>query len=183
MIHTPHCLPLCHVHFPLCIVSYDSFSSHPPDKDKWIETERIRWAELFHVPICDKTPEGFPPMTLTIMRSLCALTLLHPGKEGQGILIKALDALFEAFWISQKSTHERDVLEEILGVVLGREEAQKGKSSSLYLVSWRRKRCLTVPCIFTTLEGKAASSHFGSLSHSWHRGEGPTCQEHGQGAR
>ncbi len=73
-----------------------------------------------------ETPPNFPPMTLTIMRSLCALTILHPGKEGQGILTKTLDTLFKAYWVEHRKTHEKDVLSELLGEVLGREEGGKG---------------------------------------------------------
>lgn len=80
----------------------------------------------------DHIPEGFPPLTLTIMRALCALTILHPGKEGQGVLIRCLDALFHAFWVEHQKTNEKDVLTKVLTEVLGREETAKG--GFLYLV-------------------------------------------------
>ncbi|KAE8453491.1 hypothetical protein EG329_010352 [Mollisiaceae sp. DMI_Dod_QoI] len=95
------------------------------NKDKWINTERLRWATLFNIPMQTETPPNFPPMTLTIMRSLCAFTILHPGKEGQGILTKTLDTLFKAYWVEHRKTHEKDVLSELLGEVLGREEGGK----------------------------------------------------------
>jgi len=94
------------------------------NKDKWIEVERRRWARLFSIPIAEKTPEGFPPLTLTIMRALCALTVLHPGKEGQPILIKCLDALFHSYWVELRKTNEKDVLAEVLSGVLGEEETK-----------------------------------------------------------
>jgi 2-hydroxychromene-2-carboxylate isomerase len=73
----------------------------------------------------EKMPEGFPPLTLTIMRALCALTLLHPEQSPQPILTKALDTLFHEFWVNQKKTHEKPVLEEVLKGVLGDAETQK----------------------------------------------------------
>jgi hypothetical protein len=75
----------------------------------------------------EKTPDGFPPMTLLIMRALCALTVLHPGSEGQGELTKALDALYHEYWCKHKKTNEKEVLAEILGRVLGKEDSAKGR--------------------------------------------------------
>ena len=73
-----------------------------------------------------KIPEGFPPLTLTIMRALCALTVLHPGPEGQKPLIACLDALYRAFWVEHKKTNEKEVLAQVLSDVLGEEETEKG---------------------------------------------------------
>jgi 2-hydroxychromene-2-carboxylate isomerase len=97
------------------------------DKDKWIGVERTRWARLFSIPMTEKAPESFPPLTLTIMRALCALTVLHPGKEGQRILIECLDVLYHAYWVDHRKTHEKDVLAEVLNGVLGAEQSKKGK--------------------------------------------------------
>jgi len=74
----------------------------------------------------EEIPDGFPPLTLTIMRALCALTVLHPGDKGQGKLIQCLDALYEAYWVQHRKTNEKDVLTEVLGRVLGTEEIEKG---------------------------------------------------------
>jgi 2-hydroxychromene-2-carboxylate isomerase len=75
----------------------------------------------------EKMPEGFPPMTLTIMRALCALTALHPGEEGQKPLIRCLDALYAAYWVDHKKTNEKEMLSQVLSDVLGKEEATKGE--------------------------------------------------------
>lgn len=105
------------------------------DKGTWISNERLRWATLFNVPMKKELPPNFPPMTLSIMRGLCALTILHPGKEGQGILTKCLDRLFEAYWVEHRKTYEKDVLVEVLNEVLGTEECEKGSSLlTLFLV-------------------------------------------------
>jgi 2-hydroxychromene-2-carboxylate isomerase len=74
----------------------------------------------------EKMPDGFPPLTLTIMRALCALTVLHPGKGGQGLLIAMLDELYKAFWVEHRKTNEKDVLAEILEKVLGPDDTKRG---------------------------------------------------------
>jgi len=96
------------------------------DKDKWINVERLRWARLFSIPMTEKMPDGFPPLTLTIMRALCALTVLNE-KDGQDKLVKALDELYWEYWVNHKKTNEKDILAEVLGKVLGSEETRKGK--------------------------------------------------------
>ena len=96
------------------------------DKDKWINIERNRWAKLFRIPMADKLPEGFPNPSLSTMRALCALTVLHPGAKGQESLIKCLDALWDAYWVHHQKTYEKDVLAEFLSEVLGAEDAKKG---------------------------------------------------------
>jgi len=75
--------------------------------------------------MAEKTPPGFPPMTLTIMRALCALILLHPGAEGQDVLIRCLDKLYHACWVEHQKTQEKEVLAEVLTSVLGAEETAK----------------------------------------------------------
>ncbi|TVY85046.1 Glutathione S-transferase kappa [Lachnellula suecica] len=92
------------------------------NKDVWIGKERNRWAKWFGVPINEGTPEGFPPRTLEIMRTLCALTILKPG---QGPLVECLDALFEAFWVRHEKTNEKEVMAGVLTKVLGQETATK----------------------------------------------------------
>lgn len=73
-------------------------------------------------------PDGFPPLTLGIMRSLCALTVLHGGKEGQEKLTKCLDALYHAYWVEHKPTVQKEVLAEILSGALGAEDTKNGQS-------------------------------------------------------
>jgi 2-hydroxychromene-2-carboxylate isomerase len=72
-------------------------------------------------------PDGFPPLTLSIMRALCALTILRPGDEGQRRLVACLDALFHGYWAEGKETNEKDVLAEELSRVLGPDETGKGE--------------------------------------------------------
>ena len=75
----------------------------------------------------EELPDGFPPLTLPIMRALCALTILHPGKEGQKRLVSCLDVLYHAYWVENKKTIDKDVLSAELTRVLGAEDAAKGK--------------------------------------------------------
>lgn len=75
-------------------------------------------------------PEGFPPLTLGIMRVLCALTILYPGEKGQEKLTKCLDALFAAFWVESRNTTEKDILAAELNGVLGPEDTGKGECST-----------------------------------------------------
>lgn len=92
-------------------------------------------------------PPAFPPMTLTIMRAMCALTVMHPGKEGQEVLCKALDKLFEAYWVNCQNTSEKDVLTEVLESVLGKEEAGKGKHFIFFFI-WLTGVCYLFLMLF-----------------------------------
>jgi 2-hydroxychromene-2-carboxylate isomerase len=73
--------------------------------------------------MAETRPEGFPPLTLSIMRTLCALTVLDSNQEK---LCRALDALYKAFWVDQKPTQEPEVMAQVLTQVLGEEETKKG---------------------------------------------------------
>lgn len=97
-----------------------------PDKDKWINRERVRWSRRFNVPMKDGLPEGFPNLSLLTMRAMCAITVLHPGREGQDVLIKVLDKVLEAYWVRHDKIYEKEGLQTVLEDVLGKEEAGKG---------------------------------------------------------
>jgi 2-hydroxychromene-2-carboxylate isomerase len=97
------------------------------DKSEWIGLERIRWAEHFNIPMKRKMPGGFPPLTLSIMRALSALTNLHEKKKGQEKLCACLDEIWREWWVEHRPVHEKPVLEEILINVLGKQEAERGK--------------------------------------------------------
>ncbi|PMD35469.1 HCCA isomerase/glutathione S-transferase kappa [Hyaloscypha variabilis F] len=95
------------------------------NKDKWINVERVRWARLFSIPMRENVPDGFPPLTLLVMRALCALTLLYPGNEEQEKLTKVLDVLYHEYWCEHKKTNEKEVLAELLTRVLGEGDSRK----------------------------------------------------------
>lgn len=95
---------------------------------------------IFCSPMKEHAPDGFPPLTLLVMRALCALTILYEGNEGQDKLMKALDALYHDYWFEHKKTNEKDVLAEILSSVLGDEDSKKGRQLSG--LRWRVKHLI-----------------------------------------
>lgn len=97
----------------------------PKDKDKWINTERERWARAFSVPMCNGMPPNFPPLTLHIMRALCAIQ--YRDGESQDRLLKALDALFHEYWVKKNLTHKPETLKSVLDEILGPQEAETGR--------------------------------------------------------
>ncbi|KAH8906514.1 HCCA isomerase/glutathione S-transferase kappa [Coniochaeta sp. PMI_546] len=101
------------------------------NKDTWINTERLRWARVFSVPICDKLPPNFPPLTLQPMRALCTIQC-HDG-QSQERLLEVLDALFHQYWVNQIPSHEPGPLKRLLTDVLGTQEAEKVLSDAATL--------------------------------------------------
>jgi 2-hydroxychromene-2-carboxylate isomerase len=91
------------------------------NKGAWIEVERLRWSSLFKIPMSRDMPKGFPVLTLSPMRALCALQILAPE-----MLPVALDALYTAFWVEAKSeVGKAEGFAPILEGVLGKELTQK----------------------------------------------------------
>ncbi|KAK4190299.1 thioredoxin-like protein [Podospora australis] len=86
------------------------------NKDKWINLERLRWAQNFSVPMASGLPPDFPAPTLPIMRCLAAL-------QSQEQLTKALDVLFSKHWVDCVATHIPDTLKSILVELFGAGEA------------------------------------------------------------
>ena len=66
------------------------------------------------------------------MRALCALTILHPGEEGQKRLVSCLDVFYPAYWVENKKTIDKDILSAELTRVLGSEDAAKGRFLSFF---------------------------------------------------
>jgi 2-hydroxychromene-2-carboxylate isomerase len=108
---------------PLAVSMSTGLTSHRPtgtDKDRWIMNERLRWAKYFSVPINADTPEGFPPLTLNVMRSIVAMGHLADNGQplssqpAQAAIVKALDAFFEAYWVKNRNVVDKDVMADIL---------------------------------------------------------------------
>ena len=126
--------PCSYLHIPSLSILCLSILSHrynftvtilirlAPDKDKWIANERNRWRKEFNVPMKPDVPEGFPPLTLLVMRALCVVDEVH----GQEVFIKVLDEVLKAFWVEHRKVWEREALVEVLSAVLGGEEAGSG---------------------------------------------------------
>ncbi|KAL2006988.1 hypothetical protein VTN00DRAFT_8426 [Thermoascus crustaceus] len=91
------------------------------NKDKWTDLERLRWARRFSVPMTERMPEGFPPLTLGVQRALCAISLLSPHK-----LTSAIDALYHSFWVDANTAIGKpEGFMPVLERVLGKEGAEE----------------------------------------------------------
>ncbi|KAK3933988.1 hypothetical protein QBC46DRAFT_429735, partial [Diplogelasinospora grovesii] len=97
------------------------------DKDKWINTERLRWASHFGIPITQEIPPNFPPLTLHVMRTLCALehSDAQSGTLKQERLVRALDHLFARYWVDRVPTHQPKVLKAELTKIFGTEQTEQ----------------------------------------------------------
>ncbi|KAJ0107831.1 hypothetical protein J7T55_000094 [Diaporthe amygdali] len=93
------------------------------NKDKWINNERLRWAKYFNVPIVNTVPDGFPANTVQVMRTICAVSHLantdQPAPSpssppAQQAIIKALDAVFDAYWVKKRDITDKDVIADVL---------------------------------------------------------------------
>ncbi|KAI0484018.1 HCCA isomerase/glutathione S-transferase kappa [Xylariaceae sp. FL0804] len=93
------------------------------NKDTWIDRERVRWARTFGVPMRETTPPNFPPNTMHVMRVLCAI-------ESQDDLVRALEALFRAFWTEHATIAEPDVFAPLLRETLGQAKAEKALAAA-----------------------------------------------------
>jgi 2-hydroxychromene-2-carboxylate isomerase len=101
------------------------------DKDKWIDVERRRWAKYFSVPICDNTPEGFPPRTLTVQRALCVVSQKAPAK-----LSSVIEAVYHSFWVQSNSKiGEPAGFTPVLESVLGQQATNEVLSAVSYIAS------------------------------------------------
>lgn len=85
-----------------------------PDKDKWINKERLRWAKYFNVPVVETVPDGFPANTLHVMRSICAVGQLAGNDQSQQATVRVLDVLFDAYWIKSRDITDKSVVAEVL---------------------------------------------------------------------
>ncbi|KAK4119974.1 HCCA isomerase/glutathione S-transferase kappa [Parathielavia appendiculata] len=94
------------------------------NKAEWINTERLRWARHFSVPITTGLPPDFPAPSLPIMRALCVIAASDDGPQ-QPRLTKALDTLYSQHWEHAVATHKPEVLKETLVGLFGKEEAEK----------------------------------------------------------
>ncbi|CAK1368087.1 unnamed protein product [Cercospora beticola] len=101
-------------------------NNQPPlnitNKRDWINLERTRTASMLRIPISSSTPNPFPQSTVNAQRALCYLY----SQKSQTELIKALDVLYEAFWVKGVSPiSDLKNLEQILGKAFGEEEVKE----------------------------------------------------------
>ncbi|KAM3415043.1 Glutathione S-transferase kappa [Cercospora zeina] len=92
------------------------------NKKDWINIERMRTAKTLRIPVMPETPKPFPQSTVNAQRALCYIY----AKKSQTELVKALDALYEAFWVEGVSPiADAKNLEAALGKVLGGEQVKE----------------------------------------------------------
>lgn len=103
-------------------------SPETTDKDKWIMVERRRWARYFSVPMIAETPPNFPPLTLSVMRAVNAISHLAGTEQtapaAQAAIVRALDAFYEAYWVQGRVITDKDVVSDVLGKIAGGDEAE-----------------------------------------------------------
>ncbi|CAO2648807.1 Nn.00g097560.m01.CDS01 [Neocucurbitaria sp. VM-36] len=91
------------------------------NKDKWINTERLRWAKYFNIPILQNSPPGFPNNTLPIQRTLASLSTSHPQSMSSAIAL-----FYENFWVHWNDPIKPENIQAIIRTIVGSdEEAQK----------------------------------------------------------
>lgn len=75
------------------------------------------------MPIIADTPPNFPPLTLTVMRAINAISHLtgkeQTSTEAQTSIIRALDTFYEAYWVQGQEITDKNVMAGILGKVVG----------------------------------------------------------------
>ncbi|KAL4890955.1 thioredoxin-like protein [Aspergillus ambiguus] len=91
------------------------------NKEVWVEKERLRWAKYFSVPMVERSPEGFPPLTLGTQRALCAISQKLPNK-----LVPTVEALYHSFWAQGNAKiGQPEGFAPVLEKVLGKTDAQE----------------------------------------------------------
>ncbi|KAK4130884.1 HCCA isomerase/glutathione S-transferase kappa [Trichocladium antarcticum] len=95
------------------------------NKDLWINTERLRWARAFNIPMTVPLPPDFPAPTLPVMRALCAVANSETTTTSQARLTEALDTLFAQYWVHAEPTHQPAVLRETLAGLWGADAAEE----------------------------------------------------------
>jgi 2-hydroxychromene-2-carboxylate isomerase len=90
------------------------------DKDKWINTERMRWAKYFNIPISKDSPPGFPINTLPIQRALASLSISHPQS-----VASAISLFYENTWVQWGEPTKPENLLAILRTIVGSDDEAK----------------------------------------------------------
>ncbi|KAF2255428.1 thioredoxin-like protein [Trematosphaeria pertusa] len=90
------------------------------NKDKWINTERLRWAKYFNIPVSKDAPPGFPINTISIQRALTAISRSHPQ-----CLPSAISLFYQNFWVHYAEPTKPENLLAIVRTVVGSDEEAK----------------------------------------------------------
>ena len=84
------------------------------DKDAWLGKERLRWATLFHVPMAESMPPGFPQNTLQAQRALVAVSLIRPQHLGDSIA-----ALYDRSFVKVQDIHTLESIRPVFVEMFG----------------------------------------------------------------
>lgn len=84
------------------------------DKGEYVDKQRLRWAQMFNIPMSRKMPSGFPANTLHAQRVLTALSLLAPEK-----LADVIAALWHMSFVEGKQIHKVEHMEPVIASLVG----------------------------------------------------------------
>lgn len=77
------------------------------------------------------TPPNFPPLTLTVMRAINALSFLtgkeQTSPEAQKVIVNALDLFYDAYWVRGEVITDKEVVAGILGKIVGGDQGKVAK--------------------------------------------------------
>ncbi|KAJ4301037.1 hypothetical protein N0V90_003127 [Kalmusia sp. IMI 367209] len=86
-------------------------------KDKWINTERLRWSSYLQIPISKAAPPGFPTNTISLQRVLTALSLSHPNS-----VPSALSLFWQNYWVHYNDPTKPETMLALMKTIVGSEE-------------------------------------------------------------
>ncbi|ODH34249.1 hypothetical protein ACO22_03142 [Paracoccidioides brasiliensis] len=98
------------------------------NKGTWTNIERKRWAKHLNVPMYPTYPDGFPILTLSVQRALCAIP--------EAKLPSCFDALYRAFWVEGNSKINNPetylpVLESAVGKEIAKDALAKSSTQAM----------------------------------------------------
>jgi len=86
------------------------------NKGVWSNSERVRWAKSFNIPMAEGKPPGFPANTIKVQRVLTVVANMRPER-----LADTLAAIYHASFAEQKEIHTPEGLMPILEKIFGEE--------------------------------------------------------------
>lgn len=86
----------------------------PSDKGEYVGKQRLRWAQMFNIPMSKRMPPGFPQNTLHAQRTLAALSLVAPEK-----LADVIAALWQMSFVENKEVHQIEHVAPVIASLVG----------------------------------------------------------------
>jgi len=146
------------------------------NKSEWIALERLRWVQIFDIPMATETPDPFPQSTVNTQRALCYIATAFPAPK----LAEAMDVLYDTLWVQRKTVGKPDVIAEALRSVFTQDEVKsvlegmKGDAATKALPENTNKAfedgAFGVPCfVATNVKGETQGFwgvyHIGQVLH------------------